>query len=725
MSEAGRNGARAADVPRRRLPGPGDQLSARWAIARVELAEGAIHFVVTDRNGLAATLRLDADHRTSRTSPLRPLSFEASGVSAAELHDAAQSLTVGLIHASRAGNPFRSFDELVVMARAAGALELTTAPTTWELVLAEGGLSFVPPSGLAEPAEPIPAEVARVLEALERGTRPLRVTGLAADARSAFLVELARAVELARRSLRVRYRASEASPVEATALSALATWLSAESARPVELVVELVDQPFALLVKLPQAVRDHALFRGGLRSAAGRPLCWLAHDPPCEAGTSRTLPRPSPDDDPAGTFGPGCASCHVRAQCGGVTARYAERFGWDELRPLLPDVDGKASWEARVRWMLVDRPYRSVRLGDVVPHLPDIPCVRPWTRFELHEGGTYGPCGSDIMAVPAETFPEEPDLPALWNGDLLRKFRRAMSTSTSTSPSTCRPVCPVLVGRTDAIEHWWMRGGSAVSVENQIRTARAMLEGEDDVDFVPVSFNVATTSFCNYDCLMCNCGREGTLADEKKSPFYDRLAAWEDRLIIVEANGGEPLASRHYRDFVKRFAASDRPDSLQITTNGSLMTEAWLESLPRIPFTKICVSLNAASHDTYLAVNRGITWAAIRKNVEALLRLRSEGRYRGHVTYSMVVLRRNLHEVRAFADMAIRDGTEVRFMLPMRELDGQTVMTSPAAMRTLAEALEDVIARLGAHGMAFSKRDAEARLEVLRQRLEAGVFEPL
>ena len=155
-------------------------------------------------------------------------------------------------------------------------------------------------------------------------------------------------------------------------------------------------------------------------------------------------------------------------------------------------------------------------------------------------------------------------------------------------------------------------------VENELRTACSMLDGESEMQAIPVAFNIATTSFCNYDCLMCNCGTTGTLEDEKTNSFYDQLERWEDRLVIIEANGGEPLASSNYRDFVEKMAHSSLPSSLQITTNGSLMTPRWLQGLPRVPYTKICISINAASADTYLAVNRGVSWSTIRRNLEAL-----------------------------------------------------------------------------------------------------------
>jgi MoaA/NifB/PqqE/SkfB family radical SAM enzyme len=312
---------------------------------------------------------------------------------------------------------------------------------------------------------------------------------------------------------------------------------------------------------------------------------------------------------------------------------------------------------------------------------------------------------------------------ALWNGDLFRSFRRALIHEER--PSTCRDVCPVLVGGTDALDGLWLDGGSAELVENEIRAVRAMLQGRETADFAPVTFNVATTSFCNYDCLMCDCGRLGTLKDEMTPDFYQQLRGWMAHLQIVDANGGEPLASPNYRRFVEAMASSRERPKLAITTNGSLLTPKWLATLPGIPFQSICVSLNAASAETYLAVNRGVRWDIIRRNLDELLRFQREGRYRGQLMYSMVILRRNLHEIRAFAEMAVRDGVRLRYMLPMRELDGETIMTSAEAMSEAATALEDVAGWLEARAMEWSARDAHANARVLRNRLAEGIQAPM
>jgi molybdenum cofactor biosynthesis enzyme MoaA len=341
----------------------------------------------------------------------------------------------------------------------------------------------------------------------------------------------------------------------------------------------------------------------------------------------------------------------------------------------------------------------------------------------MHENGSYGPCCCNYMRVPAPPFPDGADLDRLWNSGVFRTFRKAMLAGER--PRTCRDTCPALAGGTDRLDRMTIKGGPAALVENQIRCIRAMIEGRVEVAHAPTRVNVAATTFCNYDCLMCDCGRKGTLKDQRTPEFYRKLKPWIGGAELIEASGGEPLASPNYRKFVAGMAASDLPANLLVTTNGSLLTPAWLATLPRIPFALICISLNAATAGTYLAVNRGATWKTIRRNIDELLRLRRGGRFNGAILYSMVILRRNLHEIRAFAEMAVRDGVNVRYHLPNRDLNGQTIMTDEGSMIRAADALEEAAGLLDAHAMTWSADEVRSRLTVLRNRLAAGIFEPI
>ena len=76
--------------------------------------------------------------------------------------------------------------------------------------------------------------------------------------------------------------------------------------------------------------------------------------------------------------------------------------------------------------------------------------------------------------------------------------------------------------------------------------------------------------------------------------------------------------------------------------------------------SKVAAQKTAGIAGDDLAVNRGLPWPRLREHLDALHRLRRDGEMRCSVTYSLVILRANLHELRAFAELARRDGVRYR-----------------------------------------------------------------
>lgn len=450
-----------------------------------------------------------------------------------------------------------------------------------------------------------------------------------------------------------------------------------------------------------------------------RPLC-LFPESVLEALVQGATPPRTPE---GATFGPGCHECGLRDRCPGLSASYLETFGARELRPF-PAIPREPRWQDIARVLLANRPEVRFPLHRLVPAeaLPPIPCTRPWTRLELHDGGTYGPCCADYMDgrhfVPPSATPED-----LWQSDLLRRYRFAMLAPGH--PEGCRTTCPVLRGGQETPDRMLLRGGPPEAVENQIRCVEALLDRRVDLSHTPLSFCVPVTSFCNYDCLMCECGEKGTLDDQRPREFWEGLDPWLSGGCEMDVNGGEPLSSPVFRAFLEDLARKPGPPSVAIVTNGSLLTPRWIASLPRLPFRAITVSLNAATPETYRKVNRGLPFEAIRRNLDALMAARREGRFTGGLTYSFVVLKANLAEVVCFARMGLEEGVPVRFLLPQRNRNDQSILTDPEAMREGARALREAASLLRDRGHPVHAADALVQAEVLEDRLQAGLLDPI
>ena len=387
------------------------------------------------------------------------------------------------------------------------------------------------------------------------------------------------------------------------------------------------------------------------------------------------------------------------------------------------DVAGP-TWRERARSTLTNRPSARARLTELgVEPERRIACTLPWTRLELSTSGFAGPCCSDYQAAPA-SFARPVDVDELWNGEPMRAFRRALADARP--EKTCRPTCPVLSGRRYPLADLTLRGGSAPFVEHQLDVAEDLLSGSDLVRGGPLDLLFPPTTFCNYDCLMCEWGELGTLDDELPPAFYESLAPLLPTMSSIEVAGGEPLASPAFRDFLGTLDFDSAPDlRVSLVTNGSYLTPRELERLGRVPFSTITVSLNAATPETYRAVNRGLPYERVRAHLDELLSRQRDGRLRGNVAYSMVLLRTNVHEISAFGELARRDRVNVRFMLPMFDRNGQSIMTDAALMRAALDALEAEAATEEGRGQPERARGIRGEAAVLRDRLAKGVLEPL
>ncbi len=485
--------------------------------------------------------------------------------------------------------------------------------------------------------------------------------------------------------------------------------------------------PFSAARSLPEAIVRALGDTIPVRSRAGQPLCAFPR-----ALERMLLNGDRPGGPGDGTFGPGCASCALRPACGGVSPGYAARFGTDELVPFglppdtdtVPDEPAAVSWDARLWWLLRDRPAASVSLREVLPPgmLPALACVLPWTRLEIHEGGSHGPCCADYLQAPGR-LPPDTALDVLWQGPLMRAVRRAMADSHPTR--TCRPTCPVLVGGTDRPANLVLRGGPEAMVQVAIDRVGDLLAGREAPIAPPAALCFAATSFCNYDCVMCDCGERGTLDDQPNPAFYDQARSWAAHGVELEVNGGEPLASPRFRAFLDRLAADGiAPPAVGLVTNGSLLTPERIDRWAPI-LRGVVVSLNAAEPDTYRAVNRGVPWEVVRGHLDHLLAARREGRFLGGLAYSMVVLRANLEQIPAFVALALDDEVDARFLLPQGDRNGQSVTTAPEPAARTVLLLREAAAKLEAAGRTRPAAATDALARILADRVARGVFAAL
>jgi putative metalloenzyme radical SAM/SPASM domain maturase len=166
----------------------------------------------------------------------------------------------------------------------------------------------------------------------------------------------------------------------------------------------------------------------------------------------------------------------------------------------------------------------------------------------------------------------------------------------------------------------------------------------------PGKLFVEVTTRCNLGCFMCvkqtdGCGMtEGDLTPET-------FAALEPAFPNLEAlvlNGvGEPLLNPHLEQFIRR-AKSSMPATgwIGFQSNGLLLSDSRAFSLVEAGLDKICLSIDAASPETFRKVREGGELSAIERAFSALASAKERNnRLEVQVGIEFVLMKSNLGEL--------------------------------------------------------------------------------
>jgi radical SAM protein with 4Fe4S-binding SPASM domain len=166
----------------------------------------------------------------------------------------------------------------------------------------------------------------------------------------------------------------------------------------------------------------------------------------------------------------------------------------------------------------------------------------------------------------------------------------------------------------------------------------------------PIDLSIETVDWCNYECPMCPRSLDRGSGARMSDATFDRLiadyAAQTGGLAAVGFDLGEPLLDLHLEDKIRRIHDAGIVDII-VTTNGVFLTPARSQKLIDAGLTKLHVSLDAATQETY-TLCRGGDLAAVERNVMEFVRLRdASGRKYPlvRVSYAMIVLNRHEHEL--------------------------------------------------------------------------------
>jgi radical SAM protein with 4Fe4S-binding SPASM domain len=277
-------------------------------------------------------------------------------------------------------------------------------------------------------------------------------------------------------------------------------------------------------------------------------------------------------------------------------------------------------------------------------------CSKPWTSFEVEHDGTVTPC---CMAKVACGNVNNASIGELWNGEGFREFRRKMANNQW--QDVCRPECPRLRGTID---------DSVGSPQNAAFTAnyRKNLEEIENRAIVleswPRIWKATASTLCNLDCIMCYQDRN----DKRALPdsFFDQVEMLYPCMQEVQMIGGEPFAIKRLRTLMAGFPKDRFPDArFSIVTNGTVHDDKTIALVAGLNVSWMSISIDAATAPTYARIRRGGDFENTMTGVRKWIAL---GRAHGFpVHLAFCVMRDNVHEVSAFAELGRQLGADVLF----------------------------------------------------------------
>ncbi len=222
---------------------------------------------------------------------------------------------------------------------------------------------------------------------------------------------------------------------------------------------------------------------------------------------------------------------------------------------------------------------------------------------------------------------------------------------------------------------------------------------------------------CNLRCQMCAINydtrhRNGSGRPATFEPaLFERLRPLFPTLLRAHLYGlGEPVLNPHLADYIRALSAAGI--ETWFTTNATLIDEAKARELAEAGASRISVSIDGATAETYETIRRGARFASMLRGLHALTAMRRT-LGRPQVTVNFVAMDCNLHELPALVDLCAEAGVEAINVEPLFDWGDQSaelaVHYQREALGSMAEAAgTDLLAtareRAGEAGIHFSSR---------------------
>ena len=235
------------------------------------------------------------------------------------------------------------------------------------------------------------------------------------------------------------------------------------------------------------------------------------------------------------------------------------------------------------------------------------------------------------------------DVKQYWESNKVQELRETVSDG---SYSKCKiDTCPRIQTVLNYTDDEWERYKKKPEYLSQQFFS---LSSRENPRLVYLNFDEA----CNLKCKTCRLSQ----ITNQNNPHRDEVPVLletverqfaQDVEVLNLDGAGDVFYSKTFREWLQNFDPSKYPklEKLMLITNGLLFTEKMWNSMTKVrPYVKdLHVSVDAASPESYKDI-RGGDWDILMKNVNFWRKIPTLE----HVTFNMVVQRRNQHELVKF-----------------------------------------------------------------------------
>jgi MoaA/NifB/PqqE/SkfB family radical SAM enzyme len=132
--------------------------------------------------------------------------------------------------------------------------------------------------------------------------------------------------------------------------------------------------------------------------------------------------------------------------------------------------------------------------------------------------------------------------------------------------------------------------------------------------------------------------------------------------------GGEVFLYKGFQELFEEGAKHPRMTQ-QITTNGVILTEEWIERIMNVPNVELTISVDGATREVYEYIRKGAKFDDLTGKIRRINELREKRRWPGTLRINTVVMKSNYRQLDSFVEFADEHGFD-RLSLMAVQNDG-------------------------------------------------------